>query len=70
MQFLKYDKYQTLIEYITKVGPEDDNKRSCKYPFIAAEVLTSDNNTLVDYFLPEKDLFIEEEVVEEVETEE
>lgn len=27
---MKYDKYKTLLEYITKVGPESEQKRSYK----------------------------------------
>jgi hypothetical protein len=28
---MKYDKYKTLLEYVTKVGPVHDQKRSYKY---------------------------------------
>ena len=34
-QFMKYDKYETLVKYITEVGPADDRKRSYKYPLSA-----------------------------------
>lgn len=27
---MKYEKYKTLIEYVTKVGPESDQKRGYK----------------------------------------
>jgi hypothetical protein len=28
---MKYDKYKTLVKYITEVGPPDDRKRSFKF---------------------------------------
>ena len=30
---MKYDKYETLVEYVTQVGPEDDRKRSYKFKY-------------------------------------
>lgn len=30
---MDYDKYQTLVEYVTQVGPADDRKRSYKFKF-------------------------------------
>ena len=41
-----------------------------RFPFVAAEVLTGDNDTVLGFLLPQGNIKIEEDVVEEVEVEE
>ena len=37
------DSLQKLVTYVTEeCGPEEDNKRAFKYPFVACEILCSD----------------------------
>lgn len=41
-----------------------------RYPFVACDVLTTENNSPAEFILPEKDLYVEEDELEEVEVEE
>ena len=75
---MKYDKMKALVEYVTVLGPPEDKKKGYKFknsqifrfPLTACDILSSDNSSTVDYFLPTAPLFIEENVEEEVEVEE
>ena len=50
---MTYDRFVELTEYVTVVGQdENDKKRGYKFPQTAAELLTSDNSKVEEFFLP------------------
>ena len=58
---MTYKKYETLVEYITEIGNEKETKRGYKYfqyklryPFIAAEILSIENQHTFKYFISKK----------------
>ena len=74
---MKYDKYEELLDFVTVVGPPNDKNRSYKYksfqilrfPLAACEILSIENPTALDYFLPEKPLVVDHVITETVEVE-
>ena len=75
---MKYHKYKELLKYVTVEGPADNEKKGYKYiiwwrrfPMVAAEILSVENNIAIDYFLPDNKIEIEVEYdsTEEVEFE-
>lgn len=61
---MTYDKFKTLVKYVTEVGPADDKKRSYKYPLSACELLSSDSSLPSEFFFTESPITIREKVEE------
>lgn len=59
-----------LIEYITKEPTEDEHKRGHKYPFMSAEILNSEINKILDFFLiPDAELEMKEKILKNIDNE-
>jgi hypothetical protein len=64
---MKYGKFEELIELVTVVGPPEDKKRSYKYesfqilryPLIASDLLSIDNNLAIELFFPNKAITVQ-----------
>jgi len=63
IKFLKRDRLKQLIDYITTMPEEDDQKTGHKFPFVVNELFSLDNSKI-------NDKFFNEEIFEEESTEE
>jgi len=60
---MNYEKYQELINYVTREGPADNEKKGykyifckCRFPMVASDILSAENNTAIDLFLPDGEI--------------
>ena len=54
INFFSKDKVKKLVDYIIKEPKEDDLLKGHKFPFIASEILNSDEDKIVNYFILNK----------------
>ena len=54
INFFSKDKVKQLVDYIIKEPKEDDLIKGHKFPFIASEILNSDEDKIVNYFILNK----------------
>jgi len=63
IKFLKRDRIKQLIDYITTMPEEDDQKKGHKFPFVVNELFSLDNHKINDKFFNEE--IFEEETTED-----
>ena len=54
INFFTKEKIKKLIDYIIKEPKENDILKGHKFPFIASEILNSDEDKILDYFIMNK----------------